>query len=70
MKDKCVLQQVKHSYEFAKLPEILILPTTSIFSSSFSLFSFSFFLALAVMERTAVETCQKHDGVRDSTVGK
>lgn len=31
--------------------------TTSIFSSSFSFFSFSFFLALAVMERTAVDTC-------------
>lgn len=35
---------------------LVIPPTTSIFSSSFSFFSFSFFLALAVMDRTAVET--------------
>lgn len=35
---------------------LAIPPTTSIFSSSFSFFSFSFFLALAVMDRTAVDT--------------
>lgn len=50
---KCLLILLQKRYNGILLA---IPPTTSIFSSSFSFFSFSFFLALAVMDRTAVET--------------
>lgn len=56
IKHKMKKKGCKETFVFATRP---LTHTTSIFSSSFSFFSFSFFLALAVMDKTAVETWQK-----------